>query len=69
MFEIVLDVPKNAVNVAFGFKLYGKGVVWADDFNLEEVSISTPLTRGKKRIKKFKTNFSASSEESSEDDI
>jgi len=30
--------------VAFGFFLFGGGQVWADDFKLERVSESTPVT-------------------------
>ena len=31
-------------SVAFGFFLFGSGQVWADDFKLERVSESTPVT-------------------------
>lgn len=43
-YEIVLDVPGDSVAVAFGFFLFGGGEVWADDFKLERVTESTPLT-------------------------
>ena len=49
-YEIVLDVPQDSVAVAFGFFLFGDGEVWADDFKLERVPETTPLTgkRGQK---------------------
>ena len=43
-YEIVLDVPQDSVGVAFGFFLSGGGEVWADDFKLERVPDTTPLT-------------------------
>jgi len=43
-YEIVLDVPPNSVGVAFGFFLFGGGEVWADDFKLERVPDTTPVT-------------------------
>lgn len=44
MYEIVLDVPAAAKNIAFGFFLVGTGTVWADDFALEVVDRTVPLT-------------------------
>jgi hypothetical protein len=43
-YEIVLDVPQDSVAVAFGFFLFGGGEVWADDFKLERVPNTTPVT-------------------------
>lgn len=43
-YEIVLDVPADSVAVAFGFFLFGAGEVWADDFKLERVTETTPVT-------------------------
>jgi hypothetical protein len=43
-YEIVLDVPADAGNIAFGFFLMGGGQVWADDFKLEKVPATTPVT-------------------------
>ena len=43
-YEIVLDVPTNTVNVAFGAILAGKGQAWADDFAFEVVGQDTPTT-------------------------
>ncbi|MCC7307478.1 MAG: hypothetical protein IT173_07925 [Acidobacteria bacterium] len=36
-YEIVLDVPSEAAEIVYGFLLSGKGQVWADDIQLEEV--------------------------------
>ena len=43
-YEIVLDVPSDSVAIAFGFFLQGRGQVWADDFKLERVPMTTPVT-------------------------
>ena len=43
-YDLVLDVPQNAVGVAFGFFLDGKGEAWADDFKLEIVDNSVPVS-------------------------
>jgi hypothetical protein len=43
-YEIVLDVPANTVNVAFGVFLAGKGQAWVDDFVFEVVGKDTPST-------------------------
>lgn len=43
-YEIVLDVPRGAVGVAFGMFLAGKGEMWADDFKLEIVDTSVPVS-------------------------
>ena len=43
-YEIVLDVPVGAKNIAFGFFLFGSGTLWADDFSLEVVDRTVPLT-------------------------
>lgn len=42
--HIVLDVPVGATNLAFGFFLFGTGIVWADEFALEVVDRSVPVT-------------------------
>lgn len=42
--EIVLDVPDNASNIAFGALLHGKGQIWFDDLKLEIVDKSIPTT-------------------------
>lgn len=48
-YEIVLDVPDNAIDIAFGFLLSGKGEIWADDFKLDVVGPDVPLTGGNLR--------------------
>ena len=40
--EIVLPVPKEAVEIAFGGFLVGGGTAWVDDFSLEPVSAEPP---------------------------
>jgi hypothetical protein len=60
-YEIVLDVPQDSVAVAFGFFLFGGGEVWADDFKLERVPDTTPLTgkRGTKPRSPVNLDFEA----------
>ena len=43
-YEIVLDVPADAVSISFGFVLAQHGKVWADGFRLEKVPLSVPIT-------------------------
>jgi hypothetical protein len=43
-YEIVLDVPQESIDVAFGFFLQGKGMVWADAFKVEIVGTDVPVT-------------------------
>jgi hypothetical protein len=43
-YEIVLDVPKDSVKIAFGILLNGQGQVWIDDLNLEIVGEDVPTT-------------------------
>jgi hypothetical protein len=43
-YEVVLDVPQTATNIAFGFFLWGSGTVWADEFKLERVDASVAVT-------------------------
>jgi hypothetical protein len=43
--EIVLDVPNNAADLAFGLLLAGDGQVWMDDLRFEVVSSAVPTTR------------------------
>jgi WD40 repeat protein/serine/threonine protein kinase len=42
--EIVLDVPKDAVTIAFGIALSGKGQAWFDDLTFEIVAPDVPVT-------------------------
>lgn len=46
-YEIVLDVPANASNIAYGALLAGTGQIWIDDLKFEIVDESVPTT-GKK---------------------
>jgi hypothetical protein len=43
-YEVVLDVPSDALRIAFGVLLDGVGAVWVDDFRFEEVDDSVPTT-------------------------
>jgi hypothetical protein len=43
-YEIVLNVPSNSVDVAFGFLLTQGGKVWGSNFKLEKTDTSIPLT-------------------------
>ncbi len=43
-YEIVLDVPEGSVAINYGVVLLGHGEVWCDNFNLEEVDNSVPVT-------------------------
>jgi hypothetical protein len=40
----VFDVPENGSEATIGFALKGSGAVWADDFSLEEVDSTVPVT-------------------------
>jgi len=43
-YEIVLDVPAESVEIAFGFLLAQRGTVWGDNFSLEKVAYTVPVT-------------------------
>jgi hypothetical protein len=43
-YEIVLDVPQNSMAIAFGFFLSSGGKVWGDDFMIEKVDATVPVT-------------------------
>ncbi len=45
-YEIVLDVPKEAVNIAFGALLSGTGQIWFDNITFEIVDNSVAITNG-----------------------
>lgn len=45
-YTIVLDVPEQADQVAFGLLLTGKGQVWMDDLKFEVVGKEVPTTAG-----------------------
>ena len=43
-YELTLDVPSEAVNIAFGAIVAGKGQAWVDDYSFEVVGNDVPLT-------------------------
>jgi len=42
--EIVLDVPRDAIGMTYGFLLGGSGQVWLDDVAIEEVGNDVAIT-------------------------
>jgi hypothetical protein len=42
--EIVLDVPRNAIGMTYGFLLSGSGQAWLDDVQIEEVGNDVATT-------------------------
>jgi len=50
-YEIVLDVPLNSSNLAYGALLVGTGQIWFDDIKFEVVDKSVPTTgKGKEEM-------------------
>ena len=43
-YEVVLDVPPESVNIAFGILLTGKGRAWLSGVQFEEVGVDVPTT-------------------------
>jgi hypothetical protein len=43
-YDIVLDVPSESIGIAFGFFLAQGGKVWGDNFKIEKVDTSVPVT-------------------------
>lgn len=43
-YQVVLDVPEESLNIAFGLLLEGPGQVWMADVHIETVSSSVPTT-------------------------
>lgn len=43
-YDVVLDVPEETDNIAFGILLEGPGQVWVDDFQFEIVGEDVPTT-------------------------
>jgi hypothetical protein len=43
-YEITLDVPDSAINLAFGAFVAGRGQAWVDDFAFEIVGKEVPTT-------------------------
>jgi len=48
-YEVVLDVPQESTNVAFGILLHGTGRVWLSDVDFGEVGIDVPVTSVRNR--------------------
>ena len=44
-YEIVLDVPLNATNLAYGALIVGTGQIWFDNLSFEVVDNATPATK------------------------
>ena len=59
MQNIVLDVPKDATNIAFGVLLNGAGQVWMDDFKFQKVGKNVPTNSLKENtsVNKSPTNL------------
>ncbi len=55
-YEIVLDVPANSSNLAYGALLGGTGQIWFDNLKFEIVDESTPVT-GQKPSEPQNLNF------------
>lgn len=45
-YEVVLDIPQQATDIAYGFLLKYKGQALADDFSIEVVGKDVPVTGG-----------------------
>lgn len=43
-YEVVLDVPRDAIGITFGVQLTGTGQVFADDFSFEAVDATVAVT-------------------------
>ncbi|MFI5221238.1 MAG: hypothetical protein ACHQK8_02850 [Bacteroidia bacterium] len=43
-YEIVIDIPANATQIAYGAILFGTGQVWLDNISFEVVDKKTPVT-------------------------
>jgi hypothetical protein len=43
-FQVILDVPPDSDQIAFGVLLKGAGIVWVDDFQFEVVGEDVPTT-------------------------
>jgi hypothetical protein len=43
-YDVVLDVPQGATDIAFGVLLTGAGEVWMNDVSFEVVGTETPTT-------------------------
>jgi len=55
--EIVLDVPNDAIDIAFGILLSQGGEVWLDDLTFEIVPTTVPVTGRGSAVNKAPTNL------------
>jgi hypothetical protein len=55
--EIVLDVPEESTNIAFGVLLDGTGTVWMDDFKFDVVDKSVGTTDRQQKSQPSNLNF------------
>lgn len=51
-YQVVLDVPEEAMAIAFGILLEGPGQAWMDDVKLEAVGSEVPVTGGSGQLQK-----------------
>lgn len=58
-YEVVLDVPQDATNIAFGILLSKSGSVWLNDVKFEIVGLDVPATAAKtpKQLPESPTNL------------
>jgi hypothetical protein len=56
-YDIVLDVPAAARDIAFGFFLTGNGEVWADGFKIDKVDQSVSATAAAPQLKDEPANL------------
>ncbi len=58
-YQIILEVPKESINLSYGVLLSGTGKVWMDSFEFEVVSSNSSTTdQGAKNLLKKPTNTS-----------
>ena len=43
-YQIVLDVPNDSIDIAFGALLVGNAWIWCDTFEFQTVDTDTPTT-------------------------
>jgi hypothetical protein len=54
-YDLVVQLPVRSTGIAFGLMLIGKGQVWLDDVNIEEVGPEVPLTGSFSKGSKYPT--------------
>lgn len=55
--QIVLDVPKNAQSIHYGFLLQGSGHAWCRKIRLDETTADTPETNTHKELLPYPANM------------